>query len=298
MAEVAHRPERFAALTGHGLAASVTGEAIAALVMHPDGGLKGVPAGARVIPFLNQADTPERLTTARQIAQALLSEPRIHHVVIGALREPWPVREVHRRVRGIVLAAGSGDRMGTTKQLLPWGNTSVLGQTLRQLAASELYDSLVVTGHDAAAVATEAERHGVTSLHNPDYAEGEMLSSLQAAVRALPLTIGAVLVALADQPMVEPTVIDSLLAAYRQGFGRLIAPAFRGRRGNPVLIDRAFFPALLALPRGQAPRALLERFADAVHLVEAGSETVLQDLDTPADLARWAPQTRQPATDN
>ena len=284
--DVIHRPEIAAELL------SVVGERlsvadVARLIAHPQGGLKGVPEGARVVPFINKVETAAQLSAARQIAHHLLHTPRIEQVIIGAAKTEQPVREVHRRVTAVILAAGEGKRMGQqTKQLLPWGSTTVLGQTLRNVQQTAVYHTLVVTGHEAEAVRQIAHRAGVDTLHNPTYAAGEMLSSLQTAVRALDESVTAVLVLLADQPMVQPETMDRLLAAYWQGHGDLIAPTFNGQRGNPVLIGRPFFAELLALPPGDAPRTLLRRHADQLHLVPVPTDDILRDLDSPEQYER------------
>jgi molybdenum cofactor cytidylyltransferase len=114
-----------------------------------------------------------------------------------------------------------------------------------------------------------------------------MLASVQTAVRALPSFIEAMLVILGDQPMVEAPIIDELLRAYAAGPQGLVAPTYRGARGNPVLIDRRYFAELLALPLDAAPRALLERHADDLRLVEVDSEAILIDLDRPEEYVRW-----------
>jgi molybdenum cofactor cytidylyltransferase len=288
--QIVHRPEVAAEL----LQWSVFSEQlsvgdVARLVIHPQGGLKGVPEGARVMVFINKVETAAQLTAARQIAQQILHTPRIDRVIIGAAKTDQPVREVHQRVTAVILAAGKGKRMGETKQLLPWGDTTVLGQTIRNLQQTAVYDLLVITGHEAAAVNKIAQEAGVKTLHNPDYAAGEMLSSLQTAVHQLPANITAVLAMLADQPMVESTTIDLLLEAYWQGHSDLIAPVFGGRRGNPVLIGRDYFAELLALPPGDAPRTLLRRHADELHLVEVPTDSILRDLDKPEQYERERP---------
>ena len=192
-------------------------------------------------------------------------------------------------VVAVVLAAGEGSRMGHAKQLLPWGDSTLLGQTLHNLRKSSVQQIVVVTGYMAQEVAAIARRAGATVVHNAAYAEGEMLSSLQVAVAQLAPTCEAVLVMLADQPLVEPQVIDSLLAAFAESHEQLIAPVFKGRRGNPVLIGRRHFQELLALPRGAAPRDLLRRHKDAVHLVSVDSDSVLVDIDLPADYEAHRP---------
>jgi molybdenum cofactor cytidylyltransferase len=193
------------------------------------------------------------------------------------------------RVTAVVLAAGQATRMGHTKQLLPWGETTVLGQTLRNLRASAVDDILVVTGHERGAVTAIAAAHGVPVVDNPGYATGEMLSSLQVAVGTLPPDCAAVLVMLADQPMVEPETINALLEAFWQGEGELIAPSFAGQRGNPVLIGRRYFAELLALPAGSAPRDLLRRHAAGLFWLPVESDTILRDLDNRDDYQRWRP---------
>lgn len=193
----------------------------------------------------------------------------------------------------IVLAAGQGWRMGPGRQqlklLLPWGDTTILGQTLRHVQRSSLDHILVVTGHEAAAVAAIAAAHQLPTIHNPHYATGEMLSSLQAGLRQVADSCAAVLVVLADQPLVTPAIIDQLLAAYRQGPAGIVAPIYQGQRGNPVLFDRRHFAGLLALPAGAAPRDLLQKHPADMQLVAVDSDAILADIDRPEDYERLRP---------
>jgi molybdenum cofactor cytidylyltransferase len=269
-------------------------EDVAALLVHPEGGLKGVPERARVIPLINKVETAEQLTLARQIAHHALrhsplatrhSQP--NHIVIGAIRTPQPICEVQRRVTAVILAAGEAKRMGQMKQLLPWGDTTVLGQTIRQTKQSLVHEVWTVSGHRAEEVEDIAIQENIYVLRNRQYASGEMLSSLQMAVAQFPPHTAAVLVMLADQPMVEPETINQLLIAFWQGKGQLIAPAYKDKRGNPVLIGRSHFPQLLALPVGDAPRTLLQKHP--VHLVPVTSDSILRDLDRPEDYERERP---------
>lgn len=290
IATVAHRPELVSRLTGLAPDQHLTAAAVATLLVHAQGGLKDLPDGARAIPFINKVETAAQVQAAQRIAGLVLQNSRVAQVVIGAVKRQPPVREVHRRVTAVVLAAGEAKRMGQTKQLLPWGETTVLGQTLHHLQQSAVSGIIVVTGHQGPEVAAVAAAAGIPTLHNPHYASGEMLSSLQTAVRQLPPHCAAVLVVLADQPMVEPQTIDQLLQAYWQGHGEIVAPVFEGQRGNPVLIGRSCFDALLALPPGSAPRDLLKAHAGEVHLVNVASDAVLRDIDRPQEYERWRPK--------
>ncbi|MEZ4646725.1 MAG: nucleotidyltransferase family protein, partial [Chloroflexota bacterium] len=246
--------------------------------------MKDVPPSARVIPVINKVETAVQLAAARQIATAVLRHPQttaqIPQVVLTAVKSEQPVREIHRRVAAVVLAAGESRRMGAAnKLLLPWGKTMVLGQVLAEVSGTAVYDTLIITGHEADTVAQIAAAHGMAAVHNPQYAAGEMLSSLQTAVRQLPPHVDAVLVILADQPLVTAAMMELLLAAYWQGTHDLIAPVYQGQRGNPVLIGRRFFPELLALPPGAAPRHLLRRHAAELHLVPMPDDAILLDMD-------------------
>lgn len=190
----------------------------------------------------------------------------------------------------VILAAGQAKRMGQTKQLLPWGNRTVLGQTIQHVQQSDVDDILVITGHEAEGVTAVAQAARIPTRFNPDYATGEMLSSLKTAVAHLQGHTDGVLVMLADQPMVLPDTLNQIIAPFRQGISQLIAPVRNGRRGNPVLIGSQFFDELLALPTDDAPRTLLKRHADQLHLVEVGTDSILRDLDDPAAYERWRPK--------
>lgn len=286
--EVSHRPERVSALTGLDLDEPLDTAAIAAVLAHPEGGLKGRPEAARVRVLVNKVEDQDELDSARQLARHLLaSEGRvISAVLIGAVAGPCPVRELRRRVAAVVLAAGRSTRMGgeLPKQLLPWEGSSVLGRVMERLAACPLHQRLLVTGHRADEVGRVADG-GVRVLHNPDYIRGEMLSSLQVGVRALGQEQSACLVVLGDQPWLEPRVVEALLEAYAAGPAGIVVPTFQHKRGHPVLIDRRYWPELLSLERGLAPRDLLQRHRDDTCLVPVDTDSILRDLDTAQDYA-------------
>jgi molybdenum cofactor cytidylyltransferase len=288
--DIAHRPELVSAITGLRPDEKMTEQALARLITHPNGGLKGVPRNARVVPFINKVDGAEHVEKARAVARLILDEDRIDRVLLGALRDKRPIRETHRRITAVVLAAGVSSRMGAPKQLLPWGTTTVLGQTIGNLQKSLVNEVVVVSGFRAEDVGKVAVRYGVKSLFNEDFEDGGMISSVQTALRSLPQNIEAILVMLADQPMIEPATIDILIGAWLGNLGELIAPVFNGRRGNPVIFGRRYFEELNAVSRGANPRELLIRRAKDIELVEVGSESIFYDLDRLEDYDRWRPR--------
>ena len=268
---------------GFPLGAPVKSPWVAQALRDPAFGLRNVPDGARVVIWLNGAAREGyQRGRARMIGQLALAEPRVSAAALGSSRASDPAFEVQRRVGAVILAAGLSSRMGQPKVLLPWEHGTILEHILHQLMLSRLREVVVVTGHNADAVARAASTYDVGAVHNPDYARGEMLSSLQTGLRALPTNVSAALVVLGDQPHVQPAVITALLAAYAEGKGDIIIPSFERRRGHPLLIDRRYWPELLAQTEG-APRDVINRYADRIYHVEVNTDSILRDVDTPAD---------------
>lgn len=196
-------------------------------------------------------------------------------------------------ITAVVLAAGQSTRMGEAKLLLPWGNTTILDETLTQVQASTANRILLISGGYRQPIEALAARRGVIAVYNPDFAEGEILSSLKTAVRWVqrqtPLSAG-VLVVLGDLPFLPTAVLDTVMRTFRDNATSLAAPVYAGRRGHPVLIGRALWPDLLALPANGAPRDLLKRHNHALLDVPVATDVILRDIDTPEQYERWKPR--------
>jgi len=95
--EAVHRPERVAEILGLRLEAEVTPEAVAAILVHPEGGLKGVPLRAKVVVMLNKVESELEASLARRIGELALLSPQVDRVLVGAARREPPVAEVMRR---------------------------------------------------------------------------------------------------------------------------------------------------------------------------------------------------------
>ncbi len=147
-----HRPALVAELTGAALGDPVTPQMIAAVLAHPQGGAKGVPPGARLVPFLNKAEDEMAVAAAREIARLLLQAPQVDSVLIGAAQAEDPIREVWGRVGAVVLAAGQAKRFGALKQVLPWRGVPLVAHVTAQALACPDIARVVVT------VGAEAER--------------------------------------------------------------------------------------------------------------------------------------------
>ncbi|HFC11373.1 MAG TPA: nucleotidyltransferase family protein [Anaerolineae bacterium] len=193
------------------------------------------------------------------------------------------------RITAIVLAAGQSQRMGKAKLLLPWRDQTVLGQTLTHVIAANTAQTLVVGGAYRPKIEKIATHFKIPYIHNPDYATGEMLSSLQIGIQALPEETDAVLVMLGDMPMLEPATITHLINTFQHSDKTVVVPTFEGRRGHPVIFGRTHFPALLALDghKGHAPRHLLREIPDEIQVVPVETQSILIDLDTKEMYDHW-----------
>ena len=192
-------------------------------------------------------------------------------------------------VAGVLLAAGEGSRFGRPKALVELDGQTLAERGVTLLRAGGTDPVLIVTG--AAQVELRPE-HQARTVYNREWRTG-MGSSLRAALRALTELeagpeIGAVVVALADQPLVGAEAVGRLIAAYRAGAGVAVA-AYGGKPRNPVLLAREHWPEVIATATGdQGARAFLRARPELVTLVECGDTGRPDDIDTPADLEHIA----------
>ena len=251
----------------------------------------GLPGCARS-PKVNGFDWVLR----RLIADLPVGRRDIMGMGAGGLLKEIPTRPQPRsepavvtgtpRIAAIVMAAGRSSRMGGANKLL----SEVAGQmlitrTLDRVLASRARPVAVVLGHEAAKTRAAIGDRPVVIVENPAYASG-MASSLKAGLLALPTDIDGVLVCLGDMPRIEAAVLDRLIAAFNPLEGRAICvPVWEGRRGNPVLWAKSFFPEMGSLAGDVGARHLIGQYAELVVEVPMPDDSVLVDIDTPEALA-------------
>lgn len=201
---------------------------------------------------------------------------------------------IPRKVAAVLLAAGRSTRAGATNKLLARLDGEPLVRIAAEAALASGVSSLtVVTGHMAEAVGAALAGLDLVLAHNPDHLDG-MAGSIRTGIAALPPDTDAALILLADMPAITPEAIDRMIAAYASEAGKTIVVATAaGKRGNPVLWDRAFFDALTQLEGDVGARALIERHHDTRAEVEIGPAARL-DLDTASELAAAGARTDRP----
>ena len=185
------------------------------------------------------------------------------------------------RVFAVVLAAGGSSRFGGTKQLQAFDGASLVERAAR-LARSVCGDNtILVTGHDSAAVAKSAGDAARFVIVNDRHADG-MSSSIVAAVSTLAHTAGGVLLILADQPLISSGHLQSMLDSWSGNRTEIVATAFADTSGPPVLFPSGAFPALMRLTGDQGARCVLRDKRFTLKTIQFEDAAV--DVDTPDDL--------------
>ena len=172
--------------------------------------------------------------------------------------------------------------MGVQKLLLPFGDTTILGRVVSEIARTPVAGTFVVVRPDAPRVAQALAGLAVETVPNPDPA-GDMWSSIRCGWRQVPAEANAVLIALGDQPTISAELIRGLCARFDKVKGLIVVPVHQGRRGHPVLLDAGYREEALASYEDVGLRGLLTAHADKVLQVDWLDASVLSDIDTPAD---------------
>jgi molybdenum cofactor cytidylyltransferase len=189
------------------------------------------------------------------------------------------------RFAALILAAGASARFAGGHKLLAEFRGKPLISHVFELAISAPLDvRLVVTGARVGEIAALAERAGLRSLHNPDFASG-LSTSLKAGLAALPPDCDGVIVLLGDMPLIRPQTLQAILqAAQINPAFAAIVPMHQGEWGHPVLLKRALFEEIAILTGDQGARKLLNSRKDVLTLA-VDDPGILADFDTRAALA-------------
>src|SRR5581483_11410996 len=148
------------------------------------------------------------------------------------------------QIGALILAAGQSSRFGRNKLLEPLAGKAMVRHVAQAAVASPLHPVLVVTGNESEKIRSALAGQPLSFCNNPDYSKG-LSASLTCGLKNLPATCDGVLVLLGDMPDISADLIGRLVAAFDPDAGAaIVVPTSDGRRGNPVLWARRFFPAI------------------------------------------------------
>jgi molybdenum cofactor cytidylyltransferase len=191
------------------------------------------------------------------------------------------------RVAALVLAAGLSSRMGSNKLLATVDGKPLVRHAVEAAMSSASAPVIVVTGNGSEAVRAAIAPLMPAFVENPDYSKG-LSTSLKSGLRSVPENADAAMIVLGDMPAVSSALLDKLIAAFDPAEDRAICVATRhGKRGNPVLFARRFFPEILGIEGDVGARHLIAQYPKLVCEVEAADDSPLTDIDTPEALAEY-----------
>ena len=182
-------------------------------------------------------------------------------------------------VAAILLAAGKSRRMGRCKQLLPLGETTVIGRCLKTLIAAGISDIVAVVSNEGREVAEAAHKYPVSIVVN-SLPDGDMASSVRVGRNALSPGVSGVIIALCDYPLLSPSTVTQLVRQHNESPGFIIIPTHADRRGHPVLFPRSVLDDLTA---DLSLRDLVQCEPARNYHLAVTDEGALLDMDTPED---------------
>jgi molybdenum cofactor cytidylyltransferase len=181
-------------------------------------------------------------------------------------------------ISGIVLAAGESKRMAKPKQLLSFGDATILEHVVENLLRSKVGEVVLVLGHESGAIRARFEGAPIKIALNPRYREG-MSTSIICGLGVASPDSRAFLIALGDQPLIRTETVNRLIAAYENGGKGIVQPIFHGMAGHPVIFDRKYREEIEALRGDVGGREILKAHPDDVLQVEVDTSSVIYDID-------------------
>ncbi|HAX23215.1 MAG TPA: nucleotidyltransferase family protein [Hydrogenophaga sp.] len=196
-------------------------------------------------------------------------------------------------VGAVLLAAGSGSRMGNRpKSLLELGGVPLIRRQLIALSGAGVDELVVVLGHHAERIELAVRDFPVTVVRNPDPDAGQV-SSLRLGLQALSPKIDTVLVALADQPLINSQDINDLIGAYkkRPAGAQVVQPTVDDQPGNPVMFSGEVREQILAGEARIGCKQWQSAHPEAVHRWASTNQRYRTDVDSPEDIEALATRT-------
>ena len=195
-------------------------------------------------------------------------------------------------VSTVVLAAGMSTRMGRNKLLLSFWDKPLAVHAVDTLLASKFGEIIVVLGHESEKVWDQleayagdaskwAEKGRVHLVKNPDYRDG-LSTSVRTGVQAVSPEVGAIMIYLADQPLIEPADVDRIIEAFATAKTEnktIVVPFFKGERGNPVIVDASLRDSILGIAGDVGCKGVIKRYPEKVYAVEMENDHVVRDVD-------------------
>lgn len=185
-------------------------------------------------------------------------------------------------ISALLLAAGESRRMGDFKQLLRLGDKSFVEHCVDNLLASRISEVIVVTGYRESEVKRAVGDRRVIFAYNSEYKSG-MTSSIKRGMLAVAESSNACVLALVDQPRIDPDVVNRIIETYEKAQPLVVIPTYRGENGHPILLDLTLKEEVLNMDPSQGLREVVHAHSGETARVEVFDRRVLEDCDSPED---------------
>ncbi len=182
-------------------------------------------------------------------------------------------------ISAIILAAGKSTRMRFPKLSLTIRGKGLLQHVIDNALKSKVDDVIVVLGAGSEKMRKEINPGKARIIINPFFNEGQS-TSLKAGLKSISPESRAVIILLGDQPFINDATLNALIDKYRESGSPIVAPVYNGKRGNPVLFDRALIPELINTSGDKGGRAIIGKYAHRIATLEIDSSLIGIDIDT------------------
>ncbi|MBC8768234.1 nucleotidyltransferase family protein [Arenibacter sp. BSSL-BM3] len=180
----------------------------------------------------------------------------------------------------LIMAAGTSSRMKAIKQLLPWGNTTLIGNALKNAQDSNAATILTVLGAYKEEIIKETQFGDTETVYTPDWKMG-LGNSIACGTKHLlkkEEDYDGVLIMLTDQPYIDGQYLNTMMDNFTNSQHSIIATKYTGRVGVPAIFGKAHFEALLALDSDFGARDIIKtHIKNVLTLSPKGKEV---DIDT------------------
>tara|TARA_R110002049_G_scaffold263116_1_gene439247 strand:+ start:1398 stop:1991 length:594 start_codon:yes stop_codon:yes gene_type:complete len=181
----------------------------------------------------------------------------------------------------LILAAGCSERMGTPKQLLKIGKTTLLGATIKNAQISNANNIICVLGANASLIEPLISNLGIEIIINPNFFKGLGTSIAAGITNLKDRNIDGVIILLGDQPFVSSNYINSLITSFSEEPEYIIASRYNRKNGVPAIFPKKHFNQLLLLNQDKGAQDILNNSVNKVKTLSATPN--LKDINTPAD---------------
>jgi len=189
------------------------------------------------------------------------------------------LREKSQRMNvAIILAAGESRRMGRPKQLLPFGDKTMLECVIDAFQTPRVDEIRVVLGYKANEIAAKSAHTSCKIVMNDRYQRG-MFTSMQAGLRDLPKKTKIVLLAICDQPRLKRETVETLIETFEKKRHKILIQSYNGRQGHPPLLRAEYAKEILAMDESMTLKHFYAEHADDIARLVVEDEGVLIDID-------------------